>query len=158
MNKKSVKKKKLFFIGGAILALVIAVTFFSTPWKGEIAPDYAPMQGIQLELNSKPSHFMEALCVTVSNNSGRQVQECSPSPELEYFDHGNWYRLKPIPFPHGGTASYLETVDLGEHKTLSAPGFRYGYFLRSGHYRAIIFTPNMAAREFWEAVSVEFDI
>lgn len=154
--KKPVTKKKLLLMGGALLILVAAVVFFSTPWLGEAAPHYLPMPGIQLELNTTPSHFMHTLSVTAHNVDDSQTQFCAPYPELEYYDNGEWHRLQDL-FPVN-KLDYLEGIDPGKSITLTTKSSVHGYFLRSGHYRAIIFTPNMAAREFWEAASVEFDI
>ena len=65
-------------MGGALLILVAAVVFFSTPWLGEAAPHYLPMPGIQLELNTTPSHFMHTLSVTAHNVDDSQTQFCAP--------------------------------------------------------------------------------
>ena len=154
--KKPVTKKKLLLMGGALLILVAAVVFFSTPWLGEAAPHYLPMPGIQLELNTTPSHFMHTLSVTAHNVDDSQTQFCAPYPELEYYDNGEWHRLQDL-FPVN-KLDYLEGIDPGKSITLTAKSSVHGYFLRSGHYRAIIITPIMAAREFWDAASVEFDI
>ena len=85
-------------MGGALLILAAAAVFFSTPWLGEAAPHYLPMPGIQLELNTTPSHFMHTLSVIAHNVDDSQTQFCAPYPELEYYDNGEWHRLHCDPY------------------------------------------------------------
>lgn len=153
MERKTLSKRKLILLGITLLSLTAAALFFSTPWLGETAPNYLPMPGIQLELNTTPSHFMHTLSVTARNVDGSQTQWCTPYPELEYYDNGEWHQLQNL-FPMNKLA-YLDGIDPGKSRTLTAKSSVYGYFLRSGHYRAVVLG---SESQILKAAFVEFDI
>ena len=134
MNKKI--NKKLLLIGGALV--LAAAVFFSTPWPTEPAPYYIPVPDIHIELEKKPSHFPGRMLANVSN-TGNQIWGFENHLTLEYFYHGEWYQLG-WPFFTPADSHTMEGRGLrpGKSMTLYVCTKPHGYFLKSGHYRAVL--------------------
>ena len=136
MNKKIQRNKKLLLIGGALV--LAAAVFFSTPWPTEPAPYYIPVPDIHIELEKKPSHFPGRMLASVTN-TGNQALDVDNHLSLQYLYHGKWYQLG-WPFFTPADSHLLEGIELrpGESTTLYVCTRPHGYFLKSGHYRAVL--------------------
>ena len=138
MEKKKLSRRKWTLLGIVLLLLIAAAQFFSTPWLGEPALDYLTVSDIRLELEAEPSHFSLRLPVTVYND-GNQRWECDNHLTLEYYDHGTWRQLRQPFFARPLTyLAYAVILEPGESETLFTAADCYGYFLRNGHYRAVL--------------------
>ena len=162
LKKKPLPMRIRILLGVVLLLLIAAALFFSTPWLGEAAPDYLPVSDIRLELEAEPSHFSRRLPVTVYND-GNQSWECDNHLTLEYYDRGTWYQLRRPFFARALTyLAYADILEPGESETLFTAADCYGYFLRNGHYRAVLtgepYERDAAGVFLQGAVFFEFDI